>query len=256
MIISSFIQGEEGRLIILFLAGLGAGFINVLAGGGSLLTLPILILVGLNPVMANGTNRIGILLENLTATHRFHQRQLIGLKQGGMLALWTLPGVLSGTLAGVYISNLWFQRILVGVLIIGAITLLVPNKMGAVANSRTDGQPSPWLYPALVALGFYGGFIQAGIGFLFILVLRHLLIQHLPQVNAYKTLIIAIYTLPALLIFAWMGEVRWEIGATIAVGGVLGAWLASKVTLDRRGELWIKIAVMVMVGAMAFKLWV
>ena len=252
----SFVQGEEGRLIILFLAGLGAGFINVLAGGGSLFTLPVLILAGLDPITANGTNRIGILLENLTATHHFHQRQLTELKQGGMLSLWTLPGVVIGALAGVHISNLWFQRILVIVLIIGAITLLLPKKRGTVPGSRADGQPSLWLYPALVALGFYGGFIQAGIGFLFILVLRKLLTRHLPQVNAYKTLIIAIYTLPALLIFAWMGEIRWGIGVTIAVGGILGAWLATKVTLSRRGELWIKIAVVVMVGVMAAKLWV
>ncbi|MHB1530962.1 sulfite exporter TauE/SafE family protein [Acidithiobacillus sp.] len=252
----NFFQGGEGRLIILFLAGLGAGFINVLAGGGSIFTLPVLILAGLDPVTANGTNRIGILLENLTATHHFHQRQLAELKQGGMLALWTLPGVVIGALAGVRISNLWFQRILVIVLIIGAITLLLPKKTSTVPGGRADGQPSFWLYPALVALGFYGGFIQAGIGFLFILVLRKLLTRHLPQVNAYKILIIAIYTLPALLIFAWMGEVRWGIGVTIAVGGILGAWLATKVTLSRRGELWIKIAVVLMVGAMAVKLWV
>ncbi len=243
-------------ILYLFLAGLGAGFVNVLAGGGSLLTLPLLIFAGLDPVTANGTNRIGVLLENLTATHQFHQRQLIEFKQGGKFALWTLPGVVIGVMTGVHISNLWFQHILVIVLIIGAITILLPKKTGTLQSNRPDSRPSFWLYPTLMLLGFYGGFIQAGIGFLFILALRKLLIQYLPQVNAYKTLIIATYTGPALLIFAWMGEVRWKMGMTIAVGGVLGAWLATKVTLGRRGELWIKITVVLMVAVMADKLWV
>ena len=67
----------------------------------------------------------------------------------------------------------------------------------------------PSQYPTMLGLGFYGGFMQLGIGFLFIFTLRHLLTKNLAHVNAYKTLIIAVYTLPATLIFAWMGQIHW-----------------------------------------------
>lgn len=253
--IISFVQSEVGRSILLFFAGLIAGFINVLAGGGSLLTLPVLILAGLNPIVANGTNRIGILLENLTATRHFQQRQPINLQQGGMLALWTIPGAVTGAILSINISNLWFQRLLVIVLLIGAATLLFPKRTHFLSGKRRDGQASPWLYPALLGLGFYGGFIQAGIGFLFILVLSNLLVQNLSTVTAYKTLIIGIYTLPTLFIFAWTGVVRWEPGMIIAVGGILGARFAARITLGRRGEIWIKVAVVIMVVVLATKLW-
>ena len=115
---------------------------------------------------------------------------------------------------------------------------------------------SPWLYPTMLGLGFYGGFMQLGIGFLFIFALRHLFTKNLAQVNAYKTLIITLYTLPTLLIFAWMGQVHWGLGLVIAIGGMIGARLAARLTVSRRGELWVKVMMAIIILLMAARLWV
>ena len=239
----------------LFLAGIGAGFINVLAGAGSMLTLPALIFVGLDPIAANGTNRIGILLENLTAARTFYRHNLVDLKMGIKLALWTLPGAMLGAIAGIHIGNLWFQRILVVVLAVSTATMFLP-KIVTGESTRPDGDASPWLYPTLLALGFYGGFMQLGIGFLFIFALRHFLTRDLAQVAAYKTLIIALYTLPTLVIFAWMGQVHWGAGIVIGMGGMIGARLATRLTMSRRGKLWVKVIMAIVILAMAARLWV
>ncbi|MBU2768691.1 sulfite exporter TauE/SafE family protein [Acidithiobacillus ferrivorans] len=238
----------------LFTAGMGAGFINVLAGAGSMLTLPILIFVGLDPVTANGTNRISILLENFTAARTFYHHNLVDLKKGVELALWTLPGAILGAIAGVHIGNLWFQRILVIVLAFSTVSLFFSTR-ATEKSERSDGVASPWLYPSMLGLGFYGGFMQLGIGFLFIFALRHLLTKNLAQVNAYKTLIVALYTLPTILIFAWMGQVHWGLGLIIAIGGMIGARLATGLTMSRRGELWVKVMMAIIILLMAAKLW-
>ncbi|MHB1580942.1 MAG: sulfite exporter TauE/SafE family protein [Acidithiobacillus sp.] len=239
----------------LFTAGVGAGFVNVLAGAGSMLTLPVLIFVGLDPITANGTNRISILLENLTAARTFYHHNLVDLKKGMKLALWTLPGAILGAIASVHIGNLWFQRILVIVLALCTVSLFFPTR-ATEKDARPDGMASPWLYPTMLGLGFYGGFMQLGIGFLFILALRHLLTKNLAQVNAYKTLIITLYTLPTLLIFTWMGQVHWGLGLVIAIGGMIGARLAASLTVSRRGELWVKVMMAIIILLMAARLWV
>ncbi|WP_123106150.1 sulfite exporter TauE/SafE family protein [Acidithiobacillus sulfuriphilus] len=249
------VNTEWWLLPALFAAGMGAGFINVLAGAGSMLTLPVLIFVGLDPITANGTNRISILLENLTAARTFYHHNLVDLKKGMKLALWTLPGAMLGAIAGVHIGNLWFQRMLVIVLALSTATMFFP-KIVAGESTRPDGSASPWLYPSMLALGFYGGFMQLGIGFLFIFALRHLLTRNLAQVNAYKTLIITLYTLPTILVFAWMGQVHWGIGFVIGIGGMIGARLATGLTVSRRGELWVKVMMAIIVLVMAAKLWV
>jgi uncharacterized membrane protein YfcA len=234
---------------------MGAGFINVLAGAGSMLTLPVLIFVGLDPITANGTNRISILLENLTAARTFYHHNLVDLKKGMTLALWTLPGAVLGAIAGVHIGNLWFQRMLVIVLALSTFSMFFPTRANG-ESTRPDGSASPWLYPTMLALGFYGGFMQLGIGFLFIFALRHLLTRNLAQVNAYKTLIVTLYTLPTILVFAWMGQVHWGIGFVIGIGGMIGARLATGLTMSRRGELWVKVMMAIIVLVMAAKLWI
>ncbi|MBN6739335.1 sulfite exporter TauE/SafE family protein [Acidithiobacillus sp. MC6.1] len=246
--------GEVWRLAVLFAAGTGAGFINVLASGGSMLTLPILIFSGLDPVAANATNRIGILMENVTATYAFHHRGLVKIGKGSKLALWAIPGAVLGAITSVHISNLWFQRVLVIILILSIVTIFLPRRVSK--GERPDGHASPWLYPAMMGLGFYGGFIQLGAGFLLITALHHLLTSRLAQINAYKTLIISLYTLPAILVYGWMGQIRWERALAITMGGMVGAWLASRLALGRRGELLVKMVLAIMVLLMAAKLWI
>ena len=202
--------------LALFGVGTVAGTVNVLAGGGSMLTLPMLIFLGLDPTVANGTNRVAIVLQNLMAVGRFQRLGLGELQPGLRLGLWTLPGGIAGAWYGASIDETALRLILVGVLAFSVITLFLPQSLlqrQALLSRR-------WLArPAMLAIGFYGGFIQVGVGFLFMAALRGLLGLDLVRTNAWKVLIVLLYMVPALAVFAWLDKVVWWAGFTLGAGG-------------------------------------
>ena len=116
------------RLIILFVVGLFAGFINVNAGGGSTLSLPVLIFLGLDASVANGTNRIAILFQNLSAVTSFKKAEFFQFKISLKLALFTLPGAIVGAYFASKIDNDLFEIILAIIIIFIILSMLIPNK--------------------------------------------------------------------------------------------------------------------------------
>ena len=156
---------EFAPFLILFGVGLLAGTINVMAGGGSALTLPTLIFLGLDAATANGTNRVSIVLQNIFATLSFRQEKVSRFRQSLTFALWAMPGAVAGALVAVQISDAWFQRIL-GIVMVGVVlSMMIPRR--GIVEATPEGIRSWWIYPALFGIGFYGGFIQMGVGFLF-----------------------------------------------------------------------------------------
>ncbi len=244
--------------LILFGVGILAGTINIMAGGGSALTLPALIFLGLDATMANGTNRVAIVLQNVVAALSFRQEKVGGFRQSIIFGLWTIPGAVAGAVLAVQISDEWFRRIL-GIVMIGVvISMLIPRPRSA--RHAPDGvrsiqhilfMKSRWIYPALFGIGFYGGFMQMGVGFLFMAAFYHLLRMNLVLVNMHKVVAVLVYTIPALFIFAVTGNVDWPLGLSLAAGNSLGGWWAVKLTV-RRGEEIIRyvmvVAVLIMAG--------
>ena len=220
------------EILILFGVGLLAGVINVMAGGGSSLTLPALIFVGLDSTVANGTNRIGTLLQSISATLSYRKARISEIEKSMKLSLLTLPGALLGALVSLKISNEWFDRIL-GIVMIGIIlSMLIPQKFEVI----TDGEKkSKLIYPVMLAIGFYGGFIQVGVGFLIMAALYHLLRMDLIRVNMHKVFITMLFTVPALVVFIWTGNVNWVLGLSLAAGNSIGGWWAARMSL-RGGE--------------------
>ena len=245
-------MNELTRLALLFLLGSFAGFMNVMAGGGSTLTLPMLIFLGLDSSLANGTNRIAILIQNLSAIISFKQEHFSQFKTSLKLAAFTLPGAIIGAMVAVNISNELFKRIL-GIVMIGVIfTLVIPKSK--LKNLQADANFNPWLvYPALFGIVFYGGFIQVGVGFLLMASLHYLMKQSLVYVNMHKVFIVLIYTIPALLIFIYTDNVNWSFGLILASGNMIGAWWGAKFSV-KGGEKVIKIILIVAIGLMSLKL--
>lgn len=240
------------KWIILFGVGLFAGFINVMAGGGSTITMPMMIFLGLDAATANGTNRVALLIQNIAAISSFHKGKGYRFKTVLFYAVWTLPGAVIGALAAVRIENDLFEKIL-GVVIIGVMTtVLLPQKK--TLHNADDSANSTWLiYPALFAIGFYGGFIQAGVGFLFMAALLHILKLDLIKVNMVKVFIIFVYTIPAIFIFAVSGHINVIYAAALAAGNASGAWWAAKLAI-KKGENIIRLVLFIAVLAMALKL--
>jgi len=239
-------------VLILFVLGAIAGFINVMAGGGSTITLPALIFLGLDANVANGTNRIALIFQNLSAAISFKKEDVSQLKISLLLAFLTLPGAIIGAVVAVNISNQLFKQIL-GIIMIGVvITMIIPKKYKEEYKNRVH--EIPWIvYPLMVLIGFYGGFIQLGVGFLLIASLHYVLKVNLVFVNMHKVIIVLVYTVPALLIFILNNQVNWKWGLSLAAGNSLGAWWSAKLSV-KKGEKIIKAVLIIAIIIMSFKL--
>jgi uncharacterized membrane protein YfcA len=241
------------KLLLLFGIGSLAGFINIMAGGGSAITLPALIFLGLEGSLANGTNRVAIVIQNIAAVLSFRQERYQKFKLSLKLAAFTLPGAVTGALIATTISDELFQKILAYILIGVTISVLLrkPKQRRTEGSSQHRGS---WLiYPAMFAIGFYGGFIQVGVGFLFMASLYHLLKLDLVRVNMHKVFIILIYTIPALFVFFFTHNVDLKLGVALGAGNALGAWWSAKISV-RKGEVVIRIVLIVAILIMALKL--
>ena len=198
---------EPMPFLILFAVGILAGTINVMAGGGSALTLPALIFLGLDGPMANGTNRVAIALQNVFAALSFRHEKLSGFRRSLVFGLWTIPGAVAGAVLAVQISDEWFRRIL-GIVMIGVvISMLIPRN--EKAETTPEGTGSWWIYPSLFGIGFYGGFIQAGVGFLIMAGLNQIMRLNFVHVNMHKVFIVGGFTIAALAVFIYTGNVWW-----------------------------------------------
>jgi uncharacterized protein len=240
------------QLAILFVFGLVAGFINVNAGGGSSLTLPMLLFLGLDGAVANGTNRIAILMQNISAVSSFKNQNHSQFKLSFKLALFTLPGAILGAYSAINISNELFEKILAVIMIGVIITMLIPKKEIVQIKELTRKQ-NFFVYLAMFGVGFYGGFIQVGVGFLLMASLHYLMKQSLVLVNMHKVFIVLIYTIPALLIFNFTDNVNWGFGLILACGTMIGAWWGAKFSV-KGGEKLIKIILIIAISLMSFKL--
>ena len=241
------------KLLLLFFVGSVAGFINVMAGGGSTITLPTLIFLGLSSSIANGTNRIALLIQNISGIISFKQEKYHKFTMSLKLASFTLPGAIAGSIIAIHISDTLFQKILAYVLIGIIVSLLVPKPNQKKIEGKTQYQRSWLIYPAMVLIGFYGGFIQAGVGFLLMASLYHLMKLDLVHVNMHKIFIVFIYTIPALLIFFLTHNVDLKFGLTLAAGNAFGAWWSAKYSV-KKGEGLIRIILMVAIFIMSMKL--
>ena len=239
-------------LVAVFGTGLVAGFLNVMAGGGSLITLPLLIFLGLPVAAANGTNRVAILVQNLVAVGSFRRQGYSDFRAGFAFGAATIPGAIAGAFVAVRVGEATFRALLAAVLALAMFGMLFPKR-----RKEGDGAPPDRArvsaFLGFFGIGFYGGFIQAGVGFLLMLVLHQLLRIDLVRTNMYKVLIILIFSLPALAVFVGTGNVVWVIAVALAAGNALGAIVATRVSV-KGGERPIRIVLGVALLMMAVKL--
>ncbi|MBN1464730.1 sulfite exporter TauE/SafE family protein [candidate division KSB1 bacterium] len=235
---------------LLFGVGVLSAFMNVLAGGGSIISMPILIFLGLDGAMANGTNRLAICSQNIFAIFSFHGEEKYDLRSALFYSAWTLPGAIVGAFFAVNIKDQLFHKVLAVVMIAVMLTVLLPP----ARDPKELGARKSWLiYPALLGIGFYGGFIQAGVGFLIMAAFTHILRFRLVKVNMVKVFIVFIYTIPALLIFILSGRIQYTYAIALAAGNALGGWWSAKLAIVK-GEKFIRLVLVLVVIAMSVKL--
>lgn len=238
------------KYVLVLAAGTAAGFFNVAAGGGSLITVPVLIFLGLPPAMANGTNRIAILSQNITSVSRFRKKGYFSPKVGLILGATASLGAFVGSSIAVDLPGEIFNKILSVVMILVLIFTLLGKKKEGESDTIKN---IPVLAVVFFFVGIYGGFIQAGVGFIIIALFSLISGTTLVRTNSVKVFIVMIYTIPSLIVFIINGQIDWISGLVLAVGNSLGAIIGTNVSVSK-GDKWIRLILTVTVTAMAIKL--
>mgnify|MGYP001820336915 CR=1 FL=1 len=239
-----------GTVLLLLAAGTVAGFVNTVAGGGSVVTLPVLVeIVGAS--VANGTNRIAILMQSLAAVAGYQRGKAVPWH-----AVWPLiPPMMLGAVSGAYVATTIpsdaMRRVFAFVVVLVAVLVFVkPSRWIGETGPRLH---QPWRWLVFLAAGFYGGFVQAGAGFLMLagLVLGGGL--GLVRANAAKVALILLYTPLVLVLFAFADQVDLAVGLTLGVGNMTGAWISAHLAV-RKGAGWIRWVLILAAVAAAIRM--
>jgi uncharacterized membrane protein YfcA len=249
---------EISALMALLLVGTGtaAGFINVLAGGGSFLTIPALMLLGIPADIANATNRVGVMMQAVEGVRGFNRHGMLPREAVGSIMLPTLVGSLLGALTASYMPLALLEPILL-VTLIGMAVLMVarPALMTPAAGTEPlSPRHSRAGFIGLLLAGVYGGFIQAGVGFVLLAALAGALRYDLVRANALKMVATALFTGVALVIFIARDQILWAPGLLLAVGAVLGARLSVNVAMTVNQTL-LRWFLLVTVVAVCLAVW-
>lgn len=241
-------------LIIVIIVGFISGFINTLAGSGSLLTLPMLIFMGLPVNVANGTNRIAILLQSIIGVSSFKHKKVFEWKEGVWLTIPSVIGAFIGSMMAVNLDAQLMDRIIGGLLFVMFFIILFKPEKWINENAGTiRAKPSLLSFIIFLAIGFYGGFIQAGVGFFLLAGLVLGAGYDLLKANALKIFIVLAYTVVALGVFVFNKQVNYLLGLILGFGSMFGAWVAAHVAV-KKGASFIRWFLLITVLAFAMKM--
>lgn len=212
---------------LLALAGIAAGFINVLAGGGSLLTLPALMLLGMPAGIANGTNRLAVVTQSISGVIAYRRSGKLDTGAIAPVVIPTVLGAACGATAAAWAPEAILEPVLLGTMVVMALVMLVRPKL--VAPDETEGPVSwrerPWALVGLFGAGLYGGFVQAGVGFVLLAVLGGTLRFDMVRANALKLVCTSLFGVVALGIFVFADQVEWISATVLALATVAGSQL-------------------------------
>lgn len=243
------------EIAVLIAVALIAGAINTVAGGGSNLVLPTLMIMGMPPEIANATNRVGIFVESVVAVSEFKRHDRLETFDLRAILIPMAIGGLFGSLAAAFAPPDVLKPLLIGTMIFMSLLVLlrpaVVSPPSGTAVRRVKDTPSAWI--GLLAAGFYGGFVQAGVGFLLLASIAGTLRYDIVRANAIKLVCTLVFTTVSLVIFVWQDQVAWLAGGILSIGYVIGAYLGVKLAFytDPKILRWFLFAATVMAGGAA-----
>jgi uncharacterized protein len=251
------------EITLLIVSGILTGFINTLAGGGSVISLSVLMFLGLPPQVANGTNRIGVLFQTLSSTGSFRHYKVLNLKEGIRLAIPAVVGSLMGAQLAVDINQQVFNTVIAILLVLIMILMFIKPSQWIKGNEELIGKRPGWIQLLVFfGIGLYGGFIQVGVGYFLLAGIVLGAGYNLVKANALKVWIVLLYTPFALAVFIMNDQVNWAFGLVHAIGNVIGAMVAARMAVKRGAEFvrWVIVAFIVisaadLIGVIDVKSW-
>lgn len=240
--------------LALFAIGFIAAVINVIAAGGSFLTLPLLLFLGLPASVANGTNRVGVLAQNIGAVVGFHRHQVLPVGWALKVSLPALVGASIGVWAALTVPDFAFRRILSIVMLVMTLGTLLHKSMKGAPRAEPQRAFHWTMIGGFFVVGVYGGFLQAGVGFL-ALAFTSLAGLDMVRGNAVKVFTVMLLTLLSLAVFAGTGNVDWPAGVALGLGNLLGSVVGVRVAV-LKGHKWLEHVVTATVIVFAILLWI
>ena len=243
---------DATQLSILVAGGFAAGVINTLAGGCSLITVGLLVFLGMPGTLANGTNRVGVLAQNVISAWRFRAEGVSGFRD----AVPILIPVLAGSLVGAYgisrVTPELFERLFGVVMLLLLVPVLRPRRVPSASPPAAQA-PDPWP-PAVraavfFAIGLYGGALQAGVG-IFLIFAMSRAGYDLVKANSVKVVVIGALTAVAVPVFVWSDQVAWTEALALTVGFAAGGAVGVRLAVAG-GERVIKPVLVAAVVALA-----
>lgn len=251
-------MNEYAPYLLLMIIGFVTGVINTISGGGSALSLPALILLGLPPVVANGTNRISVLIQSIASLLGFKSKGVSYAPFPGLgnIGVWiaVLLGAIIGAAIAIDIKGPLFNKILAVVIVIVVFGIIVKPKTAIAGNERLTGVHQWMTIISFFFIGIYAGFIQAGTGIIMILTFSLINRISLVAANAAKSMIVILFTIASMVVFAYYGHIHYSYGLLMGFGSAGGGWVASRWSVNK-GDGLVKIFLVITVVLIAIKLW-
>lgn len=216
-------------IIALISSGLLVGFINTLAGGGTIISLSLLLFLGLPAPVANGTNRVAVMFQNLVAVRNFHKSGMLHTRKALWLGIPTIIGSILGAKIAVNLNENIIEKVIAFVMILMLVFIIAKPQKWLKGNETLMKSQLNWKTHILFFLaGIYGGFIHVGVGYFLLASLVLNCGFDLIRANAVKNFLVLLYVPFTLVIFVFQNQIVWEYGLIHAVGNVIGAYIASK----------------------------
>jgi len=236
------------EIIVIILSGIVVGFINTLSGGGSVISLSLLLILGLPAGVANGTNRISIFFQTLTSVGSFTRQKMFTDLRPVWLSIPATIGAIIGAYLAVDVSSRVIEIAMAIAMVIMCFFLFYkPSKWLKEKPGMLAKPVNWWQLTIFFLVGFYGGFIQVGVGYFLLMALVLGVGYDLVKANAVKNLIVFFYAIFALAVFLIDGKVHYLYGITLSAGSMLGAWIASFLAVKKGGGF-IRAVILLSVG--------
>ncbi len=243
--------------VLLVLAGFASGFINTLAGNGSVFTLSLLLFLNMPVHLANGTNRVGALVQSFISILTFRKSPRFPdlLKESGFFAVPTIIGSILGAQASNYVDAKIFTGVIAWLMVIMLVLVLTKPKRWLSGTRLDINRKTALNFFIFIVIGFYAGFIQMGMGILYLSILVLVAKYSILEGNMIKIILTLFMVVPALLIFMYNDLVEWKWGLTLAFGQGIGAWVATKFALENdQAALWVRRLLILMIILAIIKL--
>ena len=221
--------------IILFIVALFAAAIDAVAGGGGLLVVPTMLLLGMNPLVTLGTNKLQSCFGTATSSYNYFRNGLLSEKNIKLLVIISFVGSLIGTLLVSQLSNELLNN-LIPILLIGAAIFLIINKGNKYNISKSIAIA---FFPLVLLIGFYDGFFGPGTGTFFVITFLIIKNRNLMEATAATKVLNLSSNFASFLVFQYKGFVIWELALIMAIAQVTGAYIGSKLAINN-GEKFVR----------------